>query len=72
MVVNRDGLIAGTIEGGIIETRIIEDAKLALKEYKRKFLYYQLNKEEASLEDWMICGGSIKVFINVITAPKMK
>jgi len=67
MVVNKDGLIAGTIGGGMIEARVIEEAKLALKEDKGKFLSYQLNKEEASLEDWMICGGNIKVFIDVIT-----
>ncbi|HNR66175.1 MAG TPA: XdhC/CoxI family protein [Atribacterota bacterium] len=66
MLVNKDGLITGTIGGGMIEARVIEEAKLALKEDKGKFLSYQLNKEEASLEDWMICGGNIKVFIDVI------
>jgi hypothetical protein len=46
----------------MIEARVIKEVKLALKEDKGKFLSYQLNKEEASLEDWMICGGNIKVF----------
>lgn len=67
MVVNRDGLIAGTIGGGLVEARAIEEAKLALKEDREKFLSYHLTKEEASLEDWMICGGNIKLFIDVIT-----
>lgn len=67
MLVNKDGLIAGTIGGGAVEAKAIDEAKLALNEGKGKFLSYQLNKEEASLEDWMICGGSIKLFIDVIT-----
>lgn len=66
MVVNKDGLIAGTIGGGAVEAKAIEEAKLALKEDKGKILSYQLNKEEASQEDWMICGGNIKLFIDVI------
>ncbi|MDD3656986.1 MAG: XdhC/CoxI family protein [Atribacterota bacterium] len=67
MVVNKDGLIAGTIGGGSVEAKVIEEAKLALKAEKAKFLTYQLTKEEASLEDWMICGGSLKLFIDVFT-----
>ena len=66
MVVNKDGLIAGTIGGGAVEAKAIEEAKLALKEDKGKILSYQLNKEEASQEDWIICGGNIKLFIDVI------
>lgn len=67
MLVNQFGRIAGTIGGGMIEARAIEEAHRALEEDQRKLLSYNLNKEEASLEDWMICGGSIKLFIDLIT-----
>ena len=50
----------------MIEARVIKEVKLALKEDKGKFLSYQLNKEEASLEDLMICGGNIKAFIDAV------
>ena len=36
MLVNKDGLIAGTIGGGITEARVIEEVKQALKERKEK------------------------------------
>ncbi len=67
MLVNESGLIAGTIGGGALEAKAIKEAISALKDGKGRFLSYQLNKEEASLEDWMICGGNIKLFIDVIT-----
>ncbi|HOR42771.1 MAG TPA: XdhC family protein, partial [Atribacterota bacterium] len=67
MIVNKDGLVAGTIGGGLVEAKAIEEAKLALQKDKGKFLTYELTKEESSLEDWMICGGSVKLFIDVLT-----
>lgn len=67
MIVNKNGLLAGTIGGGMVEAKVIAEARQALEEGKGKFLSYQLTKEEASLEDWMICGGSIKLFIDVFT-----
>ena len=70
MIVNKDGLLAGTIGGGMVEAKVIDEAKQALEEGKGKFLSYQLTKEEASLEDWMICGGNIKLYIDVFTPPE--
>ena len=66
MLVNKDGLIAGTIGGGITEARVIEEAKHALKERKEKLLTYHLTKEEAAREEGAICGGDMKVFIDVL------
>jgi len=66
MVVGKDGLIAGTIGGGITEAKIIEEAKQAIKEGKERLLTYHLTKEEAALDEGAICGGEMKVFIDVI------
>jgi xanthine dehydrogenase accessory factor len=66
MVVGKDGLIAGTIGGGITEARVIEEAKQVLKEGKRKLITYHLTKEQAALEEGAICGGEMKVFVDVL------
>ncbi|HDP36433.1 MAG TPA: xanthine dehydrogenase [Candidatus Atribacteria bacterium] len=66
MLVNKDGLIAGTIGGGVTEARVIEEAKQAMKEGKGRFLVYHLTKEQAALDEGAICGGEMKVFIDVL------
>jgi len=66
MLVNKDGLIAGTIGGGITEAKVIEEIKQALKEGKGKLLTYHLTKEQAALDEGAICGGEMKVFIDIL------
>jgi len=66
MVVGKDGLIAGTIGGGITEAKVIEEVKQALKEGKGKLLTYHLIKEQAALDEGAICGGDMKVFIDIL------
>jgi len=66
MLVNKDGLIAGTIGGGITEARVIEETKQALKEGKGRFLTYHLTKEQAALDEGAICGGEMKIFIDIL------
>lgn len=66
MLVNKDGLIAGTIGGGITEARVIEEVKQALKEREGKLLTYHLTKEEAALDEGPICGGDMKIFIDIL------
>jgi len=66
ILVNKDGLVAGTIGGGITEARVIEEAKQALKEGKGKLLDYHLTKEQAALDEGAICGGEMKVFIDIL------
>ncbi|MBU4228116.1 XdhC/CoxI family protein [bacterium] len=66
MVVGKDGLITGTIGGGITEAKVIEEVKQALKEGKGKLITYHLTKEQAALDEGAICGGEMKVFIDVI------
>lgn len=66
MVVGKDGLITGTIGGGITEAKVIEEVKQALKEGKGKILTYHLTKEQAALDEGAICGGDMKVFIDIL------
>lgn len=66
MVVGKDGLIAGTIGGGITEAKVIEEVKQALKEGKGKLITYHLTKEEAALGEGAICGGDMMLFVDVL------
>ena len=66
MLVNKNGLVAGTIGGGMTEAKVIEEAKQALKERKGKLLNYHLTKEQAALDEGAICGGEMKVFIDIL------
>ena len=66
MLVNKDGLVASTIGGGITEAKVIEEVKQALKEGKGKLLTYHLTKEQAALGEGAICGGEMKVFIDIL------
>ncbi|MDP2945379.1 MAG: XdhC/CoxI family protein, partial [Atribacterota bacterium] len=66
MLVNKDGLVAGTIGGGITEAKVIEEAKQTLREGKGKLLTYHLTKEQAALDEGAICGGEMKVFIDIL------
>jgi len=66
MLVNKDSLIAGTIGGGITEARVIEEAQQALREGKGRLLTYHLTKEEAALDEGAICGGEMKIFIDIL------
>ncbi len=66
MLVGKDGLIVGTIGGGITEAKVIEEVKQSLKEGKGKLITYHLTKEQAALDEGAICGGDMKVFIDVL------
>ncbi|HER24689.1 MAG TPA: xanthine dehydrogenase [Candidatus Atribacteria bacterium] len=66
MIVSKDGLIAGSIGGGITESKVIEEVKQALKEGKGKLLTYHLTKEQSALDEGAICGGEMKVFIDIL------
>jgi len=66
MLVNKHGLVAGTIGGGMTEAKVIKEAKQVLKEGKGKLLIYHLTKEQAALDEGAICGGEMKVFIDIL------
>jgi xanthine dehydrogenase accessory factor len=66
MIVGKDGLAAGTIGGGVTEAKVIEEAKQALREGKGKLLTYHLTKEQSALDEGAICGGEMKVFIDIL------
>ncbi|MDC7238415.1 MAG: XdhC family protein [Sphaerochaetaceae bacterium] len=64
LAVFSNGEVQGTIGGGAVEARVIEDSKKLLKstDKKSQLFYHNLSNTKAS-ELGMICGGNVKVLI---------
>ena len=71
MLVGADGtMLAGTVGGGEMESRVIEQAKLSLSDGKARLQSYQLANPQAG--DPGVCGGEVEVFIEpLLTSPTL-
>jgi xanthine dehydrogenase accessory factor len=67
MLVYADGRTVGTVGGGGVEARVIEEAKAAIADGQSRELDYRLVDEERG--DPGICGGSMRLFVEVL-APR--
>ncbi len=67
MVVGRDGRLRGTVGGGCVESEILFRAQRAIDTRKCEIGSYDFNADED--ENGLICGGSMKVFIEPILPP---
>jgi xanthine dehydrogenase accessory factor len=67
MLVFADGRTVGTVGGGGVEARVIEEAKAAIADGQSRELDYRLVDEERG--DPGICGGSMRLFVEVL-APR--
>ncbi|MDR3237938.1 MAG: XdhC family protein [Spirochaetia bacterium] len=65
MIVRKDGSIAGTIGGGVMEAEVMEKAGNTIKNKKAELKELHLNKTELSGID-MICGGDLEVLVDFI------
>lgn len=64
MLVRADGSVVGTVGGGAMEARVIEEALAAMRDGETRLRTYTLN----SLEDGDpgICGGTAQIFIEAV------
>jgi xanthine dehydrogenase accessory factor len=67
MVVGRDGRLRGTVGGGCVESEILWRAQRAIEERRTEIGTYDFNADEE--ENGLICGGSMKVFIEPVIPP---
>ena len=65
MLIYADGRIVGTVGGGGVEARVIEEAQAAIAEGRSRELEYRLVDEKRG--DPGICGGDMRVFVEVLT-----
>ena len=64
MLVYADGHILGTVGGGELENRVIQNALDSLKDGKSRLLEYSM--ADPSRGDVGICGGQVEVFVEPI------
>ena len=69
MIVLRDGKTIGTMGGGDLEKRVIEEAVKAINVGEPKITSFTLDIEKGKLD--MMCGGELEVYIEPIL-PKTK
>jgi len=69
MLVFADGRIAGTVGGGELENRTIEEAKQVLREGAARVITHSL--VDPSRGDAGVCGGEVEVFIEPVNPPAM-
>lgn len=65
MIVCSDGRTIGTIGGGILERMIVQEALKIIEENRSREITFSLGGEEG-IETGLMCGGSIKIFIDVL------
>lgn len=64
MLVYPDGKIVGTVGGGEMESRVIEESLAALRDGGTRILRYELNDPQGG--DPGVCGGEVEVFVEPI------
>jgi xanthine dehydrogenase accessory factor len=67
MLVYSDGRFIGTVGGGELENRVINEAKVALTNGQSRLLHY--NMSDPSNGDPGVCGGQVEVFVEPIIPP---
>lgn len=67
MLVYEDGRISGTVGGGEMESRVIDQAQGALKEGRPRLLPYSLVEPDKG--DPGVCGGEVEIYLEPYTPP---
>ncbi len=64
MLILADGKTAGTVGGGGVEARVIEEARAAIAEGRSREIVYRLRDPERG--DPGVCGGDMRILIEVL------
>jgi xanthine dehydrogenase accessory factor len=67
MIIHRDGRIAGTIGGGLVEAQAMKEARNCFAEGHSLRRIFDLSNSDAAVTD-MICGGKLELFLEFIRA----
>jgi xanthine dehydrogenase accessory factor len=65
MIVFPDGRIEGTVGGGEMEGRVIEECRAAIREGKPRLLHYTLSEPDQG--DPGVCGGEVEVYVEPLS-----
>ncbi len=67
MLVYPDGRFIGTVGGGDLEHRVIDEAWIAISDGTARLLHY--NMSDPSRGDPGVCGGQVEVFVEPVLPP---
>ena len=67
LLVYEDGRTSGTVGGGEMESRVIEEAKVALRDGRARVLPYSLVEPERG--DPGVCGGEVEIYLEPYLPP---
>lgn len=67
MLIHPDGTFEGTVGGGDLENRVIQEALLSLQDGQPRLLQYAFRDMEQG--DVGVCGGEMEVFVEPIQPP---
>ena len=65
MAIAEDLSRSGTVGGGALEAKVLEEATAVLADKKPRLVRMRLNAKEAS-EEGMLCGGEQEIFLDII------
>lgn len=66
MLFFQNGEVAGTVGGGCIEAEVWAESREVIRSGKPALHHFSLTAEEAS-EEGMVCGGTMDIFIDVLS-----
>jgi xanthine dehydrogenase accessory factor len=69
MLVYSDGKFIGTVGGGDLEHRVLDEAWIAMTDGESRLLTYRM--ADPSRGDVGVCGGTVEVFVEPILPPAM-
>lgn len=69
MLVYSDGKFIGTVGGGDLEHRVLDEAWIAMTDGESRLLTYRMS--DPSRGDPGVCGGTVEVFVEPILPPAM-
>ena len=70
MLIREDGTTSGTIGGGLVESRVIKDARSAIVKGSGGIFRYALDSGKDANSLGMLCGGQMEVYIDVAQSPR--
>jgi xanthine dehydrogenase accessory factor len=68
MIIWKNGKIVGTLGGGDLENKVIQEALGAIQQGVPRIASFTLDREKGSLD--MMCGGTMEIYIEPILPPE--
>ena len=65
-LIMEDGTAVGTIGGGLLEAKVLDEAQKVFAHYSPRLISLSLTGKEAA-DTYMLCGGDVDVFLEPVS-----